>query len=193
MPGDNLPIKSFATPRAWAAWIAKQPEDAAGVWLKLPKKGNADPSITKPQAIETALCHGWIDGQIKSLDDSWFITRFTPRRAQSKWSAINKKAADRLSREGKMQPAGLREIERAKADGRWGRAYNPQSKAAVPKDLAAALRANAKANAFFKTLDAANRYSILYRVQEAKRAETRAKRIEKFVAMLARGQRIHES
>jgi uncharacterized protein YdeI (YjbR/CyaY-like superfamily) len=193
MQSDTLPTKSFATSRAWAAWIAKQPSDTSGVWLKLPKKGAIEPSVTKQQAIEVALCYGWIDGQIKSFDDAWFITRFTPRRAQSKWSHINKKTAERLCQEGKMQGAGLREIERAKADGRWGRAYKPQSKAAVPKDLAAALRANSKANAFFKTLDAANRYAILYRVHEAKRPETRAKRIEKFVAMLARGERIHET
>ena len=193
MASDNLPIKSFATPREWATWIARQPEDASGVWLKLPKKGATDPSVTKREAIEIALCHGWIDGQIGRFDGAWFITRFTPRRAQSKWSLINKRTADRLCREGKMKPAGLREIERAKADGRWGRAYKPQSKAAVPKDLAAALRADPSAKAFFRTLDAANRYAILYRVHEAKRPETRAKRIEKFVGMLARGERIHKT
>jgi uncharacterized protein YdeI (YjbR/CyaY-like superfamily) len=192
MPSDNLPIQSFATPREWAVWLAKQPNASSGIWLKLPKKGAVDRSVTKREAIEIALCYGWIDGQIRSFDDTWFLTRFTPRRAQSKWSLINKRAAERLCREGKMKPGGLREVERAKADGRWGRAYKPQSKSAVPKDLAAALRADLKASAFFKTLDGANRYAILYRIHEAKRPETRAKRIVKYVEMLARGERIHE-
>lgn len=192
MAKTNLPIVHFPSQRAWAKWLAAQPANAAGVWLKLPKKGATTPSVTKPEAIEAALAHGWIDGQIGALDEHWFLTRFTPRTARSKWSKINRATAERLIREKRMQPAGLREVERAKADGRWKAAYASQRTATVPKDLQIALNANAQAKAFFAKLDRANRYAILYRVEDAKRPETRAARIAKFIAMLARGERIHE-
>jgi uncharacterized protein YdeI (YjbR/CyaY-like superfamily) len=138
------------------------------------------------------LAHGWIDGQIGALDAHWFLTRFTPRTARSKWSKINRTTAERLIRERRMRPAGLREVERAKVDGRWEAAYESQRTATVPKDLQAALNANPQAKKFFTKLDCANRYAVLYRVGEAKRPETRAARIAKFVTMLARGKRIHE-
>jgi uncharacterized protein YdeI (YjbR/CyaY-like superfamily) len=192
MAKDNLPTMQFPSRRAWENWLAAQPADAPGAWLKLPKKGATTPSVTKPEAIEGALAHGWIDGQIVALDEHWFLTRFTPRAARSKWSKINCTTAERLIREKRMRPAGLREIERAKADGRWKAAYASQRTATVPKDLQIALNANARAKAFFVKLDRANRYAVLYRVAEAKRPETRAARIAKFITMLTRGERIHE-
>lgn len=192
MSRDNLPILHFPSQRAWEKWLAAQPANAPGVWLKLPKKGATKPSLTKPEAIEGALAHGWIDGQIGALDQHWFLTRFTPRTARSKWSKINRATAERLMREKRMLPAGLREVERAKRDGRWKAAYASQRTATVPKDLQTALDENAQAKAFFAKLDRANRYAILYRVGEAKRPETRAARIAKFITMLARGERIHE-
>lgn len=192
MAKAKLPILHFPSQRAWEKWLAAQPAKAPGAWLKLPKKGATTPSVTKAEAIEGALAHGWIDGQIGALDDHWFLTRFTPRTRGSKWSKINRATAERLIREKRMRPAGLRAVERAKADGRWEAAYASQRTATVPKDLQTALNANARAKAFFVKLDRANRYAVLYRVGEAKRPETRAARIAKFVAMLARGERIHE-
>jgi len=189
---SDLPVLAFASQRAWEKWLAKQPAEAAGVWLKLAKKTAPDPSVTKTQAIESALAYGWIDGQIGAFDADWFLTRFTPRKKQSRWSKINCATAERLIRERRMRPAGLREVKRAKADGRWDAAYAGQASATVPKDLQAALNAHAKAKAFFKALNSVNRYAIIYRVGAAKRPETRAARIEKFIAMLERGERIHE-
>lgn len=192
MAKTDLPTVQFPSQRAWEAWLGKQPAIAPGVWLKLPKKGATTPSVTKPEAIEGALAHGWIDGQIRPLDEHWFLTHFIPRTARSKWSKINCAKAERLISEKRMRPGGLREVERAKADGRWKAAYASSRTATVPKDLQVALNANAKAKAFFAKIDRANRYAVLYRVGEAKKPETRAARIAKFVAMLARGERIHE-
>lgn len=189
---SDLPVLAFASQRAWEKWLAKQAPDAPGVWLKLAKKTAGDPSVTKPQAIESALAYGWIDGQIHKHDDDWFLTRFTPRKKQSRWSKINCATAERLIREGRMRPGGLRQVKRAKADGRWDAAYAGQKSATAPKDLQAALNAHLKAKAFFKTLNSVNRYAIIYRVGAAKKPETRAARIEKFIAMLGRGERIHE-
>lgn len=192
MKSNDLPILPFKSLRAWETWLAKQKPDSPGVWVKFAKKGNATPSLTKQEAIEGALCFGWIDGQLGSFDDDWFITRFTPRTARSKWSEINTKTAARLIKEERMQPGGHAEIARAKADGRWDAAYAPASTIEIPPDLAAAFRANPKAAAFFKTLDSPNRYAVLYRIHDAKKPETRAARIKKFVDMLARGEKIHE-
>jgi uncharacterized protein YdeI (YjbR/CyaY-like superfamily) len=183
----ELPILSFSSRTAWEAWLAAQPDGAAGLWLKLPKASCGEPSVTKPEAIEVALAHGWIDGQIDRLDEDWFLTRFTPRRARSKWSANNRKTAEQLIAQGRMGPRGLAEVERAKADGRWDAAYDSHRTATVPPDLQAALDANPKAAGFFATLNSQNRYAILYRVQEPKRPETRARRIAHFVEMLADG------
>jgi len=190
---SDLPVLPFKSARAWETWLAKQPPGAAGVWVKFAKKGNATPSVSKQEAIEGALCFGWIDGQLGSFDDAWFVIRFTPRTSRSKWSEINTKTAMRLIQEKRMQPAGLAEIERAKTDGRWDAAYAPASTIEVPPDLAAALRANRKAAAFFKTLDSTNRYAVLYRIHDARKPETRAARIKKFVDMLARGEKIHQT
>ncbi len=193
-PADRkagLPILSFANLAAWDAWLAAQPRDSKGLWLKLAKAGNAGSALTKPQAIDAALCHGWIDGQLGSFDEAWFLTRFTPRKATSKWSENNRKRVGELAAEGRVVAAGQAEIDAAKADGRWDAAYAPASSAAEPDDLRAALDADPAARAFFDTLTGANRYAILYRVQTAKKPETRAARIAKFVAMCAAGETIH--
>ena len=164
---------------------------APGAWLRFAKKGAAIASLTKTEAIDTALCHGWIDGQLDKYDaESWLI-RFTPRKARSKWSEVNRTRAEELIAAGRMRQRGLAEVDRAKADGRWAAAYAPASSARVPEDLAQALAANPKAAAFFATLTGANRYAVLYRIGAVKRAETRARKIAGFVAMLERGETIH--
>jgi uncharacterized protein YdeI (YjbR/CyaY-like superfamily) len=189
---QGLPIVAFASREAWAAWLADQHETSSGAWLKIARKGAAIDSVSYAQALEVALCYGWIDGQKAAFDDEYWLQRFTPRKASSKWSRINRDKAAELIDRGEMQPAGLREVERAKADGRWDAAYAGQSAATVPDDLREALDADDRARAFFATLDSANRYAILYRVQEAKRPETRARRIEKYVAMCREHRKVHE-
>lgn len=187
----GLPVLDFADAEAWESWLAAQGENATGLWLKIAKAGNPVSSLTKAQAIDAALCHGWIDGQIDKYDEAWFLTRFTPRKRTSKWSENNRKRAEQLMADGRVAPAGLKEIETAKADGRWESAYAPASTAEEPEDLRAALDAVPEARAFFDTLTGANRYAILYRVQTAKKPETRAARIAKFVGMCARGETVH--
>jgi uncharacterized protein YdeI (YjbR/CyaY-like superfamily) len=187
----GLPIISFADAAAFGRWLARQTADAPGLWLKLAKKGNEASSLTRAQAVEEALCHGWIDGQINGYDEAWWLVRFTPRKARSQWSQINRDTVRRLLEQERMRPAGLAQVKAAQADGRWDAAYAPQSLATVPPDLQAALDANPKARRFFETLKGANRYAVLYRVQSLKRPESRAKRIEEYVAMLARGETIH--
>jgi uncharacterized protein YdeI (YjbR/CyaY-like superfamily) len=187
----DVPIIAFRSQQAWHDWLASQAVDSEGLWLKLAKKSSRVLCVSKPEAIDTALCHGWIDGQLGSFDENYSLVRFTPRRSSSKWSERNRTRALQLIEMGRMLPAGMREIERAQKDGRWEVAYAPQSTAEVPDDLKAALTRNKKAIQFFETLDRANRYSILYRVQQAKKPETRAARIEKFVTMLAAGETVH--
>jgi uncharacterized protein YdeI (YjbR/CyaY-like superfamily) len=187
----GLPILAFQSLAEWDAWLARHGADSAGVWLRFAKKSAASPSIGKPEAVEAALAHGWIDGQLDRLDERFWLVRFTPRGPRSKWSQINRDAAQRLIAAGRMHPAGLAEVDRAKADGRWEAAYAPQSRSEVPADLRAALDAEPSASAFFATLSGANRYAVLYRIHDAKTAKTRAARIEKFVAMLARGETLH--
>jgi uncharacterized protein YdeI (YjbR/CyaY-like superfamily) len=187
----GLPIRAFADAAAWEAWLAAQPRNSAGLWLKLAKQSATAASVSKAEAIDAALCHGWIDGQLNPFDDDWWLIRFTPRKPRSKWSARNCRRAEELVAAGRVAPAGLAEIEAANADGRWQAAYASASKATVPEDLAAALDADPAARAFFDTLTGANRYAILYRVQDAKKPETRAARIAKFVAMCARGETVH--
>lgn len=188
----ELPILAFASEQAWDAWLAEQHDTADGLWLKLAKQGSGVQTVTYAQAVEVALCHGWIDGQKAKFDETHWLQRFTPRKARSGWSKINREKALALIESGRMRAAGLREVERAKADGRWESAYAGQSSASVPEDLQAALERNDRAREFFATLDTANRYAIIYRVgQHAKRPETRAKRIEKYVAMLAEHRKIH--
>jgi len=187
----GLPVMEFADVAAWEAWLAAQPRDSKGLWLKLAKAGNTESALTKAQAIDGALCHGWIDGQIEKYDDAWFLTRFTPRKSQSKWSERNRKRAEELAADGRVAESGHAEIARAKADGRWDAAYAPASTAVEPDDLKAALDAEPAARAFFDTLTGANRYAILYRIHTAKKPETRAARIAKFVAMCAAGETLH--
>lgn len=187
----GLPIISFHDLAAWEAWLAVQPRDSKGVWLKLAKKSAGTASVSKPEAIDGALCHGWIDGQLDPFDAHWWLIRFTPRKPRSKWSEKNRRRAGELLAEGRIAEAGLAEIDAAKADGRWDSAYAPASTATLPDDLAAALDADPKARAFFDALTGANRYAILYRIHDAKKPETRAARIAKFVAMCAAGQTVH--
>jgi uncharacterized protein YdeI (YjbR/CyaY-like superfamily) len=189
---DDPEVLPFATPEEWEAWLRAHHETVtAGVWIKFARKGSGIPTVTYRDALQVALRFGWIDGQARSHDESWYLQRFTPRRARSIWSKRNRDFATALIEAGEMEPAGLREVERAKADGRWDAAYDAPSTARVPDDLQAALDANPAATEFFAGLDRQNRYAILHRVQTAKRPETRARRIEKFVAMLAAGEKIH--
>jgi uncharacterized protein YdeI (YjbR/CyaY-like superfamily) len=187
----DLPVIAFKSQLAWDTWLTSQPAQSKGLWLKLAKKSSGIASVSRPEAIDTALCHGWIDGQLDSFDDAYWLIRFTPRQSTSKWSEKNRARALQLVELERMRPAGLNEIERAKSDGRWSAAYAPQSTAQVPDDLRAALAKNKKAKGFFETLDSTNRYAILHRIHTAKKPETRTARIEKFVAMLAEGKTIH--
>jgi uncharacterized protein YdeI (YjbR/CyaY-like superfamily) len=190
MVSNAEPLR-FATARAFETWLRKNHVSSDGVWLLIAKAGAEKPTVTYAQAVEIALCYGWIDGQKKGLDEQHWLQRFTPRRARSLWSKVNREKAEALIQSGRMQPGGMAEIDRAKADGRWDAAYDSASTAGVPPDLQAALDQQPKARRFFEQLDAANRYAVLWRVQTAKRPETRAKRIETLVAMLARGEKIH--
>ena len=188
---DELPVVSFGSRREWFEWLAEHHAVSPGVWLAIARKGSGLASPTYPEALEAALCFGWIDGRKGSLDESRWLQRFTPRRARSRWSRRNCEQAETLIAAGTMAPAGLAEVERAKADGRWEAAYEPASRASVPPDLEAALAANPRAAAQFATLDGANRYAILYRLQDARKPETRARRLETFVAMLNEGKKLH--
>lgn len=181
----------FASARAIEAWLRKNHAGCDGIWLLLAKAGAEQPTVTYPLAVEVALCYGWIDGQKKSLDAQHWLQRFTPRRARSLWSKVNREKAEALIAAGRMQASGQAEIDRAKADGRWEAAYDGARTAAVPADLQAALDAQPRAKAFFATLNAANRYAVLWRVQTAKKPQTRAQRIDTLVAMLARGEKLH--
>jgi uncharacterized protein YdeI (YjbR/CyaY-like superfamily) len=188
---DDLPTLTFASQAEWETWLDAQHANARGVWIKIAKKATGIPSITHAEALESALCYGWIDGQRVGFDDTYFLQKFTPRRPKSGWSRVNREKALELIAAGRIRPAGLHEVERAQADGRWDAAYEPQSAITVPEDLQRELDVNPAAQAFFNTLDSRNRYAILYRLQTAKKAETRAARIQKFVAMLAQGQKIY--
>ncbi|WP_164018161.1 YdeI/OmpD-associated family protein [Pyxidicoccus trucidator] len=190
-PAKELPIVPFESQRAWETWLAANHASSRGVWLKLAKKSTGVASVTYPEALDVALAWGWIDGQKGSFDDAWWLQKFTPRGAKSVWSKVNREKVQALVDAGKMQPSGLAVVESAKQDGRWEAAYDSQSKATVPEDLATALAANARASAYFATLNAANRYAILWRVHTAKKAETRARRIADFVEMLARNEKLH--
>jgi uncharacterized protein YdeI (YjbR/CyaY-like superfamily) len=187
----ELPTLSFADARAWAKWLASNHSSSRGIWMKVAKKGSRSTSVTYPEAVEAALAWGWIDGQKGKLDDAWWLQRFGPRGPKSIWSKINRQKAAALIEAGKMKPSGLAEVDRAKRDGRWDGAYDSQSRATVPPDLAKALAANPKAALFFERLESYNRYAILFRVHTAKKPETRASRIARFVAMLSRHEKVH--
>ena len=191
MTAMKIPILSFADVVAIEAYMSGEPAQSAGFWLKLSKVGAPEATISRDEAIEAALCCGWIDGQLARFDAHHFLIRMTPRRAGSRWSARNRDTAERLAREGRLRANGLAQIERAKTEGRWEAAYQSQGKAEPPSDLLAALARNAKAKRFFETLDRANRYAIIYRVMDAKLPETRVRRIAQYVEMLARGETIH--
>jgi uncharacterized protein YdeI (YjbR/CyaY-like superfamily) len=188
----ELPELSVPDAAAWRVWLDGHHEDSAGVSLVLAKKGVTEPtSLTYDQALEEALCFGWIDGQVRRRDETTYRQRFTRRRSRSSWSKRNVGLVERLLAEGRVRPAGMAEVERARADGRWAAAYAGSASIEVPPDLAAALAAEPKARAMFKILSSQNRYAVLYRIETAKRPETRRRRIEQFVAMLARGETVH--
>ncbi len=187
----DLPVRAFASSAEWEDWLAAQPRTSKGVWLKLAKAASGRASVSKAEAVDGALCHGWIDGQIDKFDGDHWLVRFTPRRPKGKWSQLNRERALILIELGRVKQAGLKEIEQAKTDGRWAAAYAPQSTARVPADLQSVLDRNPRAQRHFERLDRVNRYAILYRIHDAKKPETRAARIEKFVTMLARGKTIH--
>jgi uncharacterized protein YdeI (YjbR/CyaY-like superfamily) len=189
---DQLPELIAVDAVAWRAWLGEHHQSPTGVWLVLAKKGITEPTgLTYAQALDEALCYGWIDGQAQRRDGSTYRQRFTPRRARSPWSARNVGRISRLVAEGRIHPAGVAEVERAKTDGRWDAAYDGQASVEVPADLAAALTAQPEAQAMFDILTAQNRYAVLYRVGSVKRPDTRARRIEQFVAMLARGETVY--
>jgi uncharacterized protein YdeI (YjbR/CyaY-like superfamily) len=191
-PASDLPELIVADVAALRSWLKEHHADSPGVWLVLAKKGTTEPtSLTAAEALDEVLCFGWIDGRRRARDDTTFINHYTRRRARSPWSKRNVGIAERLTDEGRMQPAGFAEIERAKADGRWAAAYAGQATIEIPDDLAAALNAEPKAAAMFEILTSQNRYSVLYRIGAAKQAATRARRIEQFVAMLARGETVY--
>lgn len=181
----------FRSARTFETWLRKNHSASESVWLEIAKSGAPETTIGYDEAVEIALCYGWIDGQKRGQDAMYWLQRFSPRRPRSIWSKVNRARAEALIAAGRMQAGGQAEIDRAKADGRWDAAYDGARTAAVPADLQAALHAQPKAGAFFSTLNAANRYAVLWRVQTAKKPETRAKRIETLVAMLARGEKIH--
>jgi uncharacterized protein YdeI (YjbR/CyaY-like superfamily) len=197
MPAAKTPSRPiepirFATPGAFEAWLRKHHATSDGAWLLIAKAGAAEPTPSYAQALDCALCWGWIDGQKRAIDAHHWVQRFTPRRARSLWSKVNREKVAALIEAGRMQPPGQAEIDRAKADGRWDAAYDGARTSTIPDDLEAAFEAQPQARAFFATLNAANRYAVLWRVQTAKKPETRAKRIQTLVAMLARGEKIHD-
>ena len=187
----DLPIISFASCDGWEAWLEEHHADSDGLWLKIAKKGSGIETVTQPAALEVALCYGWIDSQAKTFDGDYWLQRFTPRKPRSKWSQVNREKVEKLIEAGRMKFAGLREVERAKSDGRWEAAYEAQSRATVPDDLRRELEKNKVAREFFDTLDSRNRYAILYQIQDAKKPETRARRIEKYTAMLNEEKKIY--
>lgn len=191
MTATDLPTKPFASRKQWSDWLAKQHDKSAGVWLKLAKKDSGIKSVTYEEALDVALCYGWIDGQKKSFDDQYWLQKFTPRGPKSIWSKINTEKAEKLIASGEMKPAGLKAVEAAKQDGRWDVAYASQKNITVPEDFLAALDKNSKANAAFAKLKSAERYSFLFRIHHAKKPETRARHIQKFVEMLEKGEKFH--
>ena len=188
---DDVPVMAFETRHDWSAWLEAHHAEPSGLWLKIAKKEAGIPSVTYAEALEIALCYGWIDGQKRAFDDRYWLQRFTPRRPKSIWSRVNRDKATALIAEGKMQPAGLRQVELAQRDGRWDAAYSSQRTITVPDEFQIALDANPQAKEFFGTLDSANRYAILWRIQTAKKPETRAARITTFIEMLSKGEKIH--
>lgn len=190
-PRQDLPILLFSHQEDWRVWLHENHASSTGVWLRLAKKASALTSQSYAEALDVALCYGWIDGQKNSYDEDSWLQKFTPRGAKSVWSKINREKVAALTASGQMQPSGLRVVELAKQDGRWDAAYDSQSYATVPEDFQAALDASPQAKAFFATLNRVNRYAILFRIQTAKKAETRLRRIEQFIGMLERNEKLY--
>jgi uncharacterized protein YdeI (YjbR/CyaY-like superfamily) len=186
---DNV---AFASSAEFEAWLERHHRESPGMWLKIAKKGSGACTVTYSEAIDVALCFGWIDGQKGRLDERYWLQRFTPRSARSRWSKLNRQRAERLIAEGRMRPVGLSEVERARADGRWAAAYDGARTASIPDDLQGELDADPVVAAVFADLDARNRYAILWRLGDAKRPETRARRLAKYIEMLRRGERLHD-
>jgi uncharacterized protein YdeI (YjbR/CyaY-like superfamily) len=188
---DTLQVMSFETRHDWETWLKEHHTDTTGIWLKLAKKAAGTPSVSYAEALDSALCYGWIDGQKATFDDKYWLQKFTPRGARSIWSKVNCDKATALIAEGRMQPAGLRQVELARSDGRWEAAYESQSKITIPDDFQRELDKNQRAKEFFSSLDSANRYAVLFRIHTAKKPETRSARIQKFIEMLSQHQKIH--
>lgn len=188
---DGLPQLPFASAAGWEAWLEANHDSSPGVWLKIAKKGTGIASVTNAEALDVGLCYGWINGRREALDDDYYLQRYTPRRPRSNWSQINVEKVVELTAAGRMRPAGLAEVAQAKADGRWDAAYESPRRIGVPDDLERELAGRPAARELFDALDSRNRYAILYRLAEAKRPETRARRLAKFVAMLEAGERIY--
>jgi uncharacterized protein YdeI (YjbR/CyaY-like superfamily) len=186
-----MPVLPFPSAEVWEEWLAGNHESSGGIWIKIAKKTSGVATVAYPEVLDIALSYGWIDGQRRAFDETWFLQKFTPRRARSRWSRINRDKASALIESGRMRPAGLREVERAKADGRWDAAYESQRSIEVPDDLRRELDADPAAREFFEGLDSQNRYAILYRLHDAKRPETRARRLAQFVEMLKEGRKLH--
>lgn len=184
-------MMAFPTQAKFRAWLDKNHAKAPEIWVKFAKKGSGIKSVNYQDAVEVALCYGWIDGLVRKLDDDYYVQRFTPRRPKSKWSKINRAKVEQLIKAGKMKPAGFAEVERAKADGRWNAAYASPSTMDVPDDLRRELEKNPRARGFFETLNKSNRYAVLYQIHDAKRPETRARRIKKFVEMFDEGKKLY--
>lgn len=191
MSGGDLPLLTFADAASLERWLDEHGETSAGIWIRFAKQGAPEVTVSKSEAIDCALAHGWVDGQLGGVDAHFFKTRFTPRRPRSAWSQLNCQRVERLEKAGRMRPRGRAQVDQAKADGRWAAAYAAQSEATVDADLAAALDAEPAARALFEALDAANRFAVLYRVQQARTPQKRADKIAELVAMLSRGDTIH--
>ena len=188
---DGKPILTLGSQADWEAWLDAEHADSDGVWVKFAKKGSGVETVVYDEALDVALCYGWIDSQVLRYDERFYLQKFTPRRSRSKWSQINREKIEQLTKQGRMKPAGVEQVELAKADGRWETAYTSPANIEVPDDLRAALEASPKAAEFWAGLNKSNRYAIVFRLEDAKKPETRARRLEKFVGMLERGERLH--
>jgi uncharacterized protein YdeI (YjbR/CyaY-like superfamily) len=188
---DGRPILQLASSEEWEVWLDRQHATSDGVWLKFAKKGSGVTTVVYAEALDVALCFGWIDSQVSALDEQFYLQKFTPRRSRSKWSKINVEKIEALTKEGRMRPAGLEQVELAKADGRWDAAYSSSTNVTEPADLKKALKANARAAEFYATLNKSNRYAIIYQLEDAKKPETRERRLAKFIGMLERGEKLY--
>jgi uncharacterized protein YdeI (YjbR/CyaY-like superfamily) len=188
---DGKPVLAFASQAEWEAWLDAEHGGSDGVWVKFAKKGSGMETVVYAEAVDVALCYGWIDSQVARLDERFYLQKFTPRRSRSKWSRINRDKIEELTKQGRMKPAGLEQVELAKADGRWEAAYASPANVEVPDDLRAALDASPKAAEFWAGLNKSNRYAIVFQLEDAKKPETRTRRLEKFVGMLERGEKLY--